>query len=79
MIGGGSWDTQEKPPTCCKSLTNFITYIVSSIFFTFGYSDIDECASSDHDCDQKCTNSEGTYWCSCFQGYSMTDRRCHGE
>jgi hypothetical protein len=22
---GENWNTQKKPPTCCKSLTNFIT------------------------------------------------------
>jgi len=25
FIGGGNLGTQRKPPTCCKSLTNFIT------------------------------------------------------
>jgi hypothetical protein len=25
FIGGGNWNTQRKPPTCRKSLTNFIT------------------------------------------------------
>jgi hypothetical protein len=25
FIGGGNWSTQRKPPTCRKSLTNFIT------------------------------------------------------
>jgi hypothetical protein len=25
FIGGGNQRTQRKPPTCCKSLTNFIT------------------------------------------------------
>jgi hypothetical protein len=28
FIGGGNRRTQTKPPTCCKSLTNFITYRV---------------------------------------------------
>jgi len=25
FIGGGNWSTRRKPPTCHKSLTNFIT------------------------------------------------------
>jgi hypothetical protein len=25
FIGGGNWSTQRKPPTCRKSLTDFIT------------------------------------------------------
>jgi hypothetical protein len=24
FIGGGNWRTMKKPPTCCKSMTNFI-------------------------------------------------------
>ena len=26
FIGGGNWNTRRKPPTCHKSLTNFITW-----------------------------------------------------
>jgi len=25
FICGGNWSTRKTPPTCCKSLTNFIT------------------------------------------------------
>jgi len=25
FIGWWNWSTRTKPPTCCKSLTNFIT------------------------------------------------------
>jgi len=28
FIGGGNQSTQRKPPTCSKSLTNFITYCI---------------------------------------------------
>jgi len=28
FIGGGNWNTQRKPPTCRRSMTNFITYNV---------------------------------------------------
>jgi sulfite reductase beta subunit-like hemoprotein len=32
FIGGGNRSTQRKPPTCCKSLTNFITmFLVPNI------------------------------------------------
>jgi len=30
FIGGGNLRIQRKPPTCCKSLTNFITYCCTS-------------------------------------------------
>ena len=31
FIDGGNQSTRRKPPTCRKTLTNFITYVVSSI------------------------------------------------
>jgi hypothetical protein len=30
FIGGGNWNTRRKPPTCCKTLTNFMTIIKRS-------------------------------------------------
>lgn len=33
------------------------------------YADIDECAESNGGCEQNCTNSEGSYECSCRDGY----------
>jgi len=35
FIGGGSRSTRRKPPTCHKSLTNFITWwhLVTKCFF----------------------------------------------
>ena len=30
FIGGGNQSTRREPPTCRKSLINFITYVVSS-------------------------------------------------
>lgn len=43
------------------------------------YLDIDECSSSDP-CEQVCTNSEGSYECSCDPGYSLDDDQhsCNG-
>jgi hypothetical protein len=35
FIGWGNWSTQRKPPTCRKSLTNFITYSIMTSFFRF--------------------------------------------
>jgi len=43
------------------------------------YLDIDECTSSP--CEQICTNSEGSYECSCDAGYSLDNNliSCNGE
>ena len=34
--------------------------------------DLDECASDPSPCEQICTNTEGSYECSCYRGY-LTD------
>ena len=37
------------------------------------YSDIDECSSNRHGCEEICENSEGSYLCSCREGYSLNE------
>ncbi|XP_062600104.1 mucin-like protein [Saccostrea cucullata] len=45
---------------------------------TFKCIDIDECANSTlNDCDQICSNTEGSYTCSCRTGYRLTGHMCH--
>ena len=42
--------------------------------------DIDECNVTSPPCDQMCTNTPGSYVCSCYAGYTMaTDGRCNGK
>ena len=42
--------------------------------------DIDECQVNSSVCNQVCTNSAGSYTCSCEQGYKLnTDNQCIGE
>ena len=36
--------------------------------------DVDECLSFGHNCTQTCTNMNGTYACSCLDGFSLTDQ-----
>ena len=33
--------------------------------------DIDECSTDDHNCGQKCVNTEGSYVCDCWEGYAL--------
>ena len=42
--------------------------------------DIDECTAGTHDCDQVCTNTDGSFTCSCNSGYTLDSngRRCNG-
>ena len=43
-------------------------------------SDIDECVVGTHQCEHNCTNTVGSYICSCRDGYSLSadGRRCNG-
>ena len=42
--------------------------------------DIDECSSKTDDCSQfaTCTNTDGSYECTCLDGYQGNGRRCIG-
>ena len=39
------------------------------IYATFIYTDVDECALGISGCNQICTNTIGSYVCSCYHGY----------
>ena len=43
--------------------------------------DIDECSSGVHNCAQNCTNTVGSYTCSCRSGYRLNNDglRCDGQ
>ena len=42
--------------------------------------DIDECTTNAHDChlDATCSNTDGSFTCSCNQGYSGDGKQCDG-
>lgn len=37
------------------------------------YIDIDECAEDDHNCDDVCLNTMGSFSCGCRKGFSLDD------
>ena len=47
----------------------------------FMHADVDECEMEDGLCDddQECVNSDGGFFCSCFNGYRMVDGVCEGK
>ena len=47
--------------------------------FKIWHIDVDECAANP--CDQNCTNNEGSFVCSCNNGYVLDDdqRTCNGK
>ena len=53
---------------------------VASIYTSLCATDIDECAADTDGCDQVCTNTPGSFECSCNSGFSLsTDGRTCDE
>ena len=53
--------------------------LLACIPFIINYIDVNEC--DDEPCDQKCTNTRGSFTCGCGAGYRLNDdgRTCSGE
>ena len=51
-------------------LTNYILLV---------FKDMDECATGSGGCDQICTNTPGSYQCSCNLGYFRSEHSCQGR
>lgn len=49
------------------------------LLFTHNIPDVDECLNTP--CDQLCTNTDGSFQCSCFGGYDLQDNgyTCEGH
>ena len=41
--------------------------------------DINECNDSNGGCNQTCTNTPGSYYCECNDGYTIEDKGCIGK
>ena len=52
-----------------------------SFFLIVFLADIDECALNISGCNQKCTNTIGSYFCSCYLGYKLNkdNETCIGK
>ena len=52
------------------------------ILYTFlTLTDIQECNNNNGNCDHNCTNTEGSYYCTCEDGYEQQDdgHTCKGN
>ena len=54
----------------CKIWWTFCTYISRHVLIIF-HSDIDECERGTDGCDHNCTNTDGSYYCTCMDGYEL--------
>ena len=73
--------------TDCNAMVKLISLlwqlgVTVSIIVYLSCSDVDECLSSDRGgCEQSCINLQGSYECSCQQGYVLESNgsNCNGE
>ena len=52
--------------------------MLSALFCTYYYTyihntDIDECSDNNGGCQHNCTNTEGSYYCTCVNGYDLVN------
>ena len=60
----------------------FAKHIANSLLLwknVYMYLEIDECITRNGGCEHNCTNTEGSFYCSCFDGYQLSnDVYCSG-
>ena len=59
-------------------LLNIVNYAMILLIL---YLDINKCDDDTDDCEQICTNTKGSFNCSCMSGYTLDDngKNCTGE
>ena len=69
------WTLMEKHAMVSPHVYNWL------LFNDHTGADINECASSNGNCSQLCTNTFGSYNCSCLSGYALNanGRTCDGN
>ena len=58
-----------------------INFLINKHMVMFIHADIDECGDGTNSCNvnAECTNTGGSYTCSCSSGYTGDGMRCIGE
>ena len=59
------------------TMINPSTYTLLYMLYASITTDIDECKKSNDVCDHICTNTNGSYQCSCHDGYSLEENKSH--
>jgi hypothetical protein len=64
--------------TTCEGIDSIVKTLAITVFPS--YKDIDEC-NRFNPCDQVCTNTEGSFMCSCMDGFQLQDstQMCEGK
>ena len=74
------WRFRARWPCSCRHIVFFDVHSSSSLFGVHFVPDIDEC-SSENEChvNATCTNTIGSYNCTCKKGYGGDGRNCSGK
>lgn len=68
---------QEKCRPVCEEIDNSVCDCADGFILNENEKmceDIDECDMNDHNCEQKCKNTYGSYTCSCYKGFVLQDQ-----
>ena len=62
-------------------MTYVRTYVHTYVYSIIIYSDIDECVEGFDGCNHNCTNTDGSYFCTCLDGYELDgdNQTCTGD
>ena len=57
------------------------SHIMPCVYVVNSFTDIDECALDSRVCDENanCTDTDGSFQCSCVDGYTGNGTHCEGE
>ena len=66
---------------CCYLIIGHVKVTIKWCWFDYiSFIDINECNGTNHGCSQICTNTMGSYYCSCRPGYNYTGNGlCQGN
>ena len=66
---------------CCYLIKGHVKVRTKLYLFHYiSFTDINECNGTNHGCSQICTNTMGSYYCSCKPGYNYTGNgQCQGN
>ena len=73
------WPSKKNAISHCLNNVCQTILTLSDIFFFC--KDIDECTTGTHNChsDANCTNTKGSFYCTCHTGYSGDGVTCEGN